>query len=220
MDNTLNYQHDHICILGSGGHAKCVLDTIYNQNNIIQLPNRLKKSIVTPLLHDDDQTKLNNEVYGAKVVDSIANIKFRSSYLFCAIGNNKIRREIVEKINNSYWIIIKGVNNSISNSVEIGEGTLILNNTNIGPDVKIGKHCIINNHSNIDHDCVIGDYVHIAPNVTLCGNVEIDDGTLIGAGAIIVPNIKIGKNLLIKAGSVIKCDILTDKELNEYYKNK
>lgn len=205
------FNSKYICILGSGGHSKCVLDIIYKFNYI-------NNTLLFPLSYDDDVSKNDTYHYYSKIVGTIMSCDFVSNYLFCAIGNNKTRKQITEHVNHVYdnlkmnplWIKITGSNSSISLNTIIGEGTIIMNNVNIGPDVVIGKHCIINNNVNIDHDCVIGNYTHVAPGTTLCGNVCVGNGTLIGAGSVIVPNIKIGDDLLIKAHSLIKTNVLTN----------
>lgn len=216
------FHRNNVAILGAGGHAKVIIDII--KDKLINLPCDLDKQYVNLYLYDDKKDMLGISINNVSIKGNIRDKKYGTPYLICAIGDNNIRRSIVNDIENSlnssmtWWVNIIGKNCSIAKTGFIDIGTVIFNNVNIGPNVVIGRHSIINNHSNIDHDCTIGEFVHIAPGAILCGGVEIGNGTLIGAGATILPNIKIGKNLIIRAGSMIKEDILSQDDRIKYYK--
>ena len=125
-----------------------------------------------------------------------------------AIGNNKSRKKIEEKVLKVKRFISTISSNSICNSSSIiGEGTQIMAGAVIQMDTIIGSHSIINTAASIDHDCILGKYSFIGPNATLCGGVKIGEGTFIGAGATVLPYIKIGKNCMIGAGSVVTKDM-------------
>ena len=67
-------------------------------------------------------------------------------------------------------------NSAISDSVEIGDGTIIQPNCFIGHHVKIGKNCLIHSNVSIYDDTIIGD------------NVVIHAGTVLGASAFYYKN--------------------------------
>jgi sugar O-acyltransferase (sialic acid O-acetyltransferase NeuD family) len=123
-----------------------------------------------------------------------------------AIGNNKVRHTIVQKIKHIFTTVI-AQSSWIDTSVNIGEGSQLLHGVIIQSDTHIGRHTIVNTGATIDHDCSVGDFCHIAPNATLCGNVSVGEGTLIGAGSVIIPGIKIGKWCTIGAGTVVLNDV-------------
>ncbi|HMI06665.1 MAG TPA: UDP-3-O-(3-hydroxymyristoyl)glucosamine N-acyltransferase [Flavobacterium sp.] len=82
-------------------------------------------------------------------------------------------------------------NVSISESAQIGEGTMIQPNTFIGHHVRIGKNCVI--HSNVaiyDHT-IIGD------------NVIIHAGTILGADAFYYKKRPEGFDQLLSGGRVV-----------------
>lgn len=224
IDNT---EYINLTILGSGGHAKTILEILTTSGNYIAYHDNLKYAKNIYVL-DDNKKRFGENIYGHIISGPIdMNIVFwnnNSKHMICAIGDNNQRRIIVDRINNFYsiqpikikWISFIGYNTTVASTAKIGDGTVILNGCNVGPDVVIGKHCIINNGANVDHDCKIGNYVHIAPNATLCGNVEIGDGTLVGAGAVIIPGIKIGSNYLIKAKSLVKYNITNNYQYDLY----
>lgn len=127
--------------------------------------------------------------------------------LTVSIGNNLIRKEIVEKHSTfKYKSLIHSASN-ISKRAQIGEGTVIMAGVSINSDVKIGQHCIVNTNTSIDHDCVIDNFVHISPNVGLAGDVHVGEGTHVGIGTNVIQGIKIGKWSTIGAGAVIIHDV-------------
>lgn len=133
----------------------------------------------------------------------------QEGYAFVAIGDNKIRRKVVEQElpdEGSRYVFPALVHPSaiVSRSAKIGDGTVVMAGAIIQADAVIGKHCIINTGATVDHDCVVGDYAHIAPGAHLCGGVEVGDGALVGVGSCAVPMAKISEWSLLKAGEVAK----------------
>ncbi len=79
----------------------------------------------------------------------------------------------------------------ISDSAEIGEGTVIQPGVFIGEHVKIGKNCVIHANVTLYHDVIIGD------------NVIIHSGTVIGADAFYFQKRADGYHKMISGGRVI-----------------
>jgi sugar O-acyltransferase (sialic acid O-acetyltransferase NeuD family) len=181
-----------LSLLGVGGHSKVVVEMA-----------RLSGFDIYSL-YDDNPINHNLEFYGLKVSGPIYSFQNGSGVI--AIGENKIRKNITDRLTKVKWETVIHPSAIISLDVDIGEGTVIMAGAIIQPGVKIGKHCIINTGSCIDHDCQISDYVHIAPNTSLAGGVEIGEGTLIGIGSSIVANVKIGMWSKIGAGCVVLHD--------------
>ncbi|EEL48449.1 hypothetical protein bcere0022_43120 [Bacillus cereus Rock3-44] len=129
--------------------------------------------------------------------------------LVIAIGNNTVRKRIVEQLeleDESYETIIHPTA-VVSESTSIGFGTVIMPKAVINADTVIGSHVIINTAAVIEHDNQIGDFAHISPNATLTGTVCVNEGTQIGAGAIVIPNRKIGRWSIIGAGATVIHDM-------------
>ncbi|WP_312900830.1 acetyltransferase [Chryseobacterium taichungense] len=124
-----------------------------------------------------------------------------------SIGNNKIRKNIVEENTLFNYITLIHPKSSVSKRAHIEEGTVVMAGVTINASVNIGKHCILNTNSSIDHDCVLEDFVHISPNAALGGSVYVGEGTHVGIGACIIQGIRIGKWCTIGAGAVIINDI-------------
>jgi len=175
-------------LYGAGGHAKVIIDILNSQGKEIKA-----------IFDEDENIK---ELLGFPVLYP----KVIASPLIISIGNNIIRKRIVDKIKVEYGVVIH-TSSIISDSAIIGIGTVVMQGAIIQTDTTIGRHCIVNTGATVDHGCELQDFVHISPNATLCGNVFIGEGTLIGAGSVVLPNIRIGKWSIIGAGSVVTKNI-------------
>jgi sugar O-acyltransferase (sialic acid O-acetyltransferase NeuD family) len=184
--------NNSVSIFGFGGHAKVIIESaLLNGFNI-------------DYLFDDDSHKFNSNFGGMKITVPI-DLNFVGSSVI-AIGNNRIRKLVSEKVSNANWQTIIHPSAIISKDVSIGNGSVIMAGAIIQPGTIIGKHSIINTGACVDHDCVIGDFVHIAPNCSLAGGVSVGEGTFIGIGSSIIPNKTIGSWTNVGAGSVIVTD--------------
>lgn len=176
-----------VYLFGAGGHAKVVLDILQSND------------IMVEEVFDDNKT-----------MDSFMGIpvsQVAKSPLIISVGNNAIRKKIVTDFKDMRYDKAISKNALVSETVLIGDGTVVMQGAVIQSSVKIGKHAIINTSATVDHDCIIHDFAHIAPGANLCGGVEIGEGTLIGAGSVAIPGVKVGKWCNIGAGSVITSDI-------------
>ena len=130
----------------------------------------------------------------------------KDANILIAIGDNKVRKELVSEVRHSFTNAIHP-SAIISSFAKVGEGCMILHRVIIQAGTTLGNHVILNTGSQVDHDGSIGDYVHIAPRAVLCGNVTVGEGTLIGAGAIVLPGVKIGRWATVGAGAVVTKDV-------------
>lgn len=178
-----------ISIFGVGGHAKVVIDAA--QLIGISIDN----------LYDDDFNKINSTFIGYSINVPIDDKCNNNSII--AIGDNKSRFAICNRVVNAKWITLVHPTAIVSKDASIGEGSVVMAGAIIQPGVSIGKHCIVNTGACIDHDCVLSDFVHVAPNCSIAGNVCIGEGTFVGIGSSIIPNITIGKWTIVGAGSLV-----------------
>lgn len=190
-----------ILIYGASGHGKVIIDIVEKEG---------RNKIVG--LIDDNPQLLRQSFYGYPILGGFDVLKEQVQHnykLILALGDNKSRKELWEKIKPLGYELICAVHPSaqIGKDVFIGSGTVIMANVAINPGAGIGENVIVNTGVTIDHDCLIGDYVHISPGTHLAGNIEIGELTHIGIGVSIIPNIKIGKGVIIGAGAVIVEDI-------------
>ncbi len=175
-------------LYGASGHAKVIMDIL--KDNGIDIDGLV-----------DDNPELN-ELLGYPVYHQRKDL----SPMIVSIGNNSIRKKIVENLSVEFG---KAIHSTavVSSTACVGEGTVVMQGAIIQSCAKIGNHCIINTGASVDHECVIGDYVHVSPHATLCGNVQLGEGSWVAAGTIVLPGVKIGKWSVIGAGSVVSKDI-------------
>ncbi|MBQ4269870.1 MAG: acetyltransferase [Clostridia bacterium] len=188
---------NNLIIIGASGHGKVVAD----------IAQKLDRYASIAFLDDADiKTCMNYEVIGR--VAEYPNYLLDSDF-FVAIGNNAIRKKIMEKLL-QYGATVSTLvhpNSVIGPNVEIGVGTVVTAGVVINPCVKIGDGVIVNTGSSIDHDCHIENYAHIAVGARVAGTVKIGENAWIGAGATVKNNVTICSDCLIGAGAVVVKDI-------------
>lgn len=185
----------NLIIIGNGGHRKIVTEVAgklgYNISAIIDdkfIDIRFK-----------DKIWYGNTSHIAEI------LSITKGMLFWGIGNNIIRKKILNKYNlqEERFITLISPQAIVSPSISIGYGTLVMPGAIINSDVKIGNHVIINSGSIIEHDCKVEDFAHISPNSTLTGGVTVEEGVHIGANAVVNPLVKVGKWSQIGSGAAV-----------------
>ena len=184
-----------LMILGAGGHGKVVAE-------IAELMGKWNEIVFL------DDNKEIDEINGYRVIGSLNDYKIYKDvyqYAFVAIGNNKLRLQIIEDITREGLIVPVLVHpfTFMSSNCLVQEGTVIMGGTVINTNSTIGKGCIINTSSSIDHDCVLEDGVHISPGVHIGGTVSVGKSTWICIGSSVANNIVIGSNVVVAAGSAV-----------------
>lgn len=192
-----------VLIFGAGTLGKVALD-IFNRNNVL----------VYGFL--DDDKKLHNTEIGEIVVlgetddDGFLKIVGQKTEAFVAISNTKVKKKIVEILNERRHVMpVNAIHDrsSVSETAIIGHGNLVMANATINPYTKIGNHCIIQSGVVVDTEAKVADFVTIASGAMINAGAEIAEGAFIGSGAVIVAGMKVGKNARIGAGSVIIEDV-------------
>ncbi|EIA10229.1 4-keto-6-deoxy-N-Acetyl-D-hexosaminyl-(Lipid carrier) aminotransferase [Flavobacterium frigoris PS1] len=181
-----------IFLYGASGHCKVIVDILKSNNENID-------AII------DDNPK-ENSLFGISIINSLAFKHELTHKLIVSIGNNSIRKKIVNSLSTSFFTAIHS-KALVSDYSKIGEGSVVMAASVINPGVSIGKHCIINTGGIVEHDCKIDDFVHVSPNAAIAGGVEIGEGTHIGIAASVIQGMKIGKWVTVGAGAVVINDI-------------
>lgn len=179
-------------LFGASGHAKVIIEILEKSGETIDG------------LFDDNH--LIRELCGYECT-SYDNFRIKNHKILVSIGDNKIRKSVVDRIGAADFGQAIDIRSSVSARAVIGEGSVVMPGATVNSGTNIGKHCIINTNASVDHDCSLGDFIHISPGCSVAGNVKIEEGTQIGIGASIIPNVKIGKWCKIGAGCVIIRDI-------------
>ena len=195
-------QTQSLLILGAGGHAKVLLEVLFQeQHNII--------GVSTPHL------ERGTDYLGLVVIGSdkaVFEYDTQEVLLINGIGSLpgvEHRWDLSVKMRERGYRFGSVIhpNSTIATDVVFAEGVQLMAGTIIQPGCKIGQDSIINTGTLIDHDTSIGDQCHIAPGVTLSGDVQIGNNVHIGTGAQVIQGIQIGDNAVIAAGTTVYKDV-------------
>ena len=203
---------EDIILVGFGGHAKSVADTI-EQSGQFHIAGYTDIEPVNYNKYKWLGTDAELERYYKK---GVRHVFISVGYM----GNCYLRDKlysIVKKI--GYHLpIITDKSAIIANNVNIKEGTYVGKGAIINADSYIEKMCIINSGALVEHESFIESYSHIAVKATLCGNVSIGSHTFIGAGTTVLQGLKIGEKCIVGAGSLVLKNIPKQKIIYGIYK--
>ncbi|WP_316820517.1 NeuD/PglB/VioB family sugar acetyltransferase [Pedobacter gandavensis] len=189
-------------VIGAKGFAKDILEILLQNNELNNL-----------VFYDDinsDEDELFGEFPIIKTMEEaehyFSNIDNRFSigignpglrckmyYNFSAIGG-VLHSTISPRIDVGHYDV------SIANGCNILSGVKISNSVQIGMGTMIYYNCLIN------HDVMIGKFVEISPGAIVLGNCKIGSFTHIGSGAVILPGVEVGSYVTVAAGAVVTRD--------------
>lgn len=187
-----------IAIIGAGGHAKVLLDTLL-----------LCGKKVVALVEKD--TSEFNSLWGVPVIkEEVFFYRYNTCDIFLVngIGSVKslaLRQGVYERFYKAGFEFTSVVhpNAIISPHCDIAADVQIMAGAIVQAGCKVGRNTIINTRASIDHDCQIGEHVHISPGTVISGEVHISEGTHLGTGSVLIQGVHIGKNALVAAGAVV-----------------
>lgn len=187
---------EQIIVIGGGGHAKVVIDSI-----------RSVGDEVIGIL--DDNLSVGEHVLNVPILGKIEDYKQFDKYKFViGIGDNTLRKLISERIGNQVsWHTVIHRSAVVSDYSSVGAGSVIFANAVINANATLGMHCIINSGAIVEHDNVLGDFVHVSPAASLGGVVTVGENTHIGIGATVRNALHICGDCIIGAGAVVVKDI-------------
>lgn len=187
-----------IIILGAGGHAKVILDTLltlkYKIAGIIN-PTKVEEPFFSKLKY------LGNDVI-------IKHLEPAEQHMANGLGSSQstlARTQLYLHYQQHHFHFPTLIHPTaiVSRSVQIAQGNQILAGAFIGADSFLSENCIINTRAIIEHECRIGKHSHIATGAILCGKVIVGNNVHIGAGATINQGITIEDGAVIASGSVV-----------------
>ena len=193
-----------VILLGSGGHAKVVLDLLLENGFTVcgmttADPVVLRESVWRgiPVLGDDD---------------ALASYPPETYALASGIGSVGIptmRMQIYQRMKAKGYFFPPLIARSaiVKTSAVIGEGAQIHAGAIVQTDSVLGENVIINTRAVVEHECVIGPHSHVATGAILCGQVTLGACVHIGAGATVRQCTTIGENVCVGAGAVVTAAI-------------
>lgn len=167
----LENRHLNLLILGAGSHGNGVKETAE------------KLGIFQSIKFLDDNIA-GNDIIGT----CLDYLSFCDEFpaAFPAFGNNKLRRAWTIRLRNAGYMLPRLIHpdTTISNNVEIGEGTIIMAQATVNSGAKIGKSCIVATNGMVGFDASVGSYSHIDCGSIVMKTAYVPEMTVIESGAI------------------------------------
>lgn len=161
---------------------------------------------------EDKEELWGTEAYGYPILGGHDIIEEQTEEIWAvaAIGSTRARRRTISRtapFTHIRYATLVDPSVAISESVRIGEGTMICAGNIVTVDINIGSHVIINLDCTVGHDAILEDYVTLYPSVNVSGNVTIGTGTELGTGSAVIQGINICNDVILGAGGVVVKDI-------------
>jgi UDP-perosamine 4-acetyltransferase len=189
-----------VVVVGAGGHAKVVLETLWAMNafEVVGLTDpstAVLEVLGAPVLGGDE---LLPGLFAQGVTSAVV-----------AIGSNRRRQQIGQSLLALGFSLPVVVHPTalISPSATINQGAVVLARAVVGTLASIGELAIINTGAIVEHDNQIGQSAHIGPGVALAGGVQVGDRALVGIGSAVRPDISIGDDSIVGAGSAVVANV-------------
>lgn len=188
-----------LIIIGGGGFAK---EVIWLANDC----NRKVKGVL-----DDAVQTHNTQVQGATVLGGVSSwLNYKDCEFIIAIGSPRTRQKVLEKMltfGEPDFATLIHPSVKLSNTVSIGEGSIICAGSILTADISLGKHNILNLNVTVGHECVFSDYVTVAPMVAVSGNVKLEYLVEVGTGAVIRQGLTLNDGSMLGMGAVLTKNI-------------
>lgn len=192
-----------IAIVGAGGLGREVLVLLRQINQVQPTWN--------PIGFYDDQPQA--PIHGLPYLGTPADLQHITQplHVVLAIGNCQVKEKIAQQLTHSLLRFPTLLHPSVTNDAfqlnQIGEGSIICQNTVLSTHVRIGKHVLINWNSTIGHDAVLEDFCSLMPQVAISGHVVLQKGVYVGVHACVLQGLTMGEYCTLGAGTVVTKDI-------------
>ena len=192
-------------ILGGGGHARVVLDSL------------LLAGIAVPrAILDANRSLWGTEIMGVPVrgADDLLPVLLEEGITAFIVGlggagDNGPRRRLFEHAVSLGLTAVTVVHPSAIASAwcRVGPGCVLCPLAVVNAQASLGRNVIVNSGAIVEHDCEVGDHVHVATGARLAGGVSVGPGAHIGAGAVVREGAAIGEDAIVGAGAVVTRDV-------------
>jgi len=188
---------EKLLIIGAGGYAKSVLDSIdyynYQVAGFIDEFSRKKDHLAYPIL--------------ARSIDEIKDCD--EYFYFIAIGNNFHRRRWYDALVKRQLRLINVVDRSaiVSQRATIGKGCFIGKMAIVNSMSVVCDNCIVNSKALIEHGCYLSEHANISTNSVINGDVHVGEGSFLGSCSVTRGQLQIGKWSTVGAGAVVVSNV-------------
>lgn len=176
----------------------------------------LKEAGVDVVGFFDDNVSLHGKfvcsvpVLGSSGLLEDARKLFGIESVYCPIGVNKLRSELLTKSRALGYVTPNFIHHSveISSKVSFGEGVYILPGSIIMPYVDLANDVMISVGAKIIHHSRLGEGTFISNGVNLGASLSTGKYAYVGMGATIMTGVKrLGEDCMVGAGSVVIKDV-------------
>lgn len=166
-----------LLVLGAGGHGKVVREVALS---LLDIDGKLLYEAVDFL----DDNSVNT-------IGRIADLeKYRDKYsdVFCGIGNNKVRKQLLDQAKEFGYSIPVLIHPTayISPSAVIEAGTVIEPKAIVNANTVIHRGCIISVGAIVDHDVLINEFVHVNAGAIVKAGAKVETGRKLEAGEVVL----------------------------------
>ena len=189
---------EKILVVGFGGHAKSIIDSILSQDTYdISGYTDVTDKADSKLKYLGDDSNFKSIYENLGVTKAVIGIGF--------LGKSTLRNKIYLQLKSIGYELPCIIDPSaiVARDAKIGEGTFIGKKATVNSNSEIGLCNIINTGAIVEHDNRIGDFSHISVGSVLCGNVSVGNNSFIGANSTVIQGVSVGNNVIVGASSVV-----------------
>jgi UDP-N-acetylbacillosamine N-acetyltransferase len=192
-----------IVIVGAGGHAKVVAQTL----------RRLASWELLGFIDEVNPRRVGEPFEGSTILGGReilgALLERGVGSLAIAFGDNGARLASWQQIAalGFDFPTIVDPHAVVAEGVRMGPGSYVAAGAIVQPGAELGAQVIVNTGAIVEHDCRVGDGVHICPRACLAGHVQVGRGAWIGAGALVRDRVNVGESAFVGIGALVIRDV-------------
>ena len=197
-----------IVIVGAGGHARVLLDSVRAAGHSQVLGFCDAHSELhglnlhgVPVIGDDEALLRMYQPDAVMLVNGLG-----------SVGDCARRMQVFERFKVYGYKFANVIHPTayIASEVKLGEGVQIMAGALVQTSASLGDNVLLNSQALVEHNCRISNHVHIASGAVVAGLVHIGQASHIGCGATVIQGISIGPRVLVAAGAVVVKDVARD----------
>lgn len=205
MEPTRTDEIPRCVVLGAGGHARVVIDSI-----------QLAGAAELIGILEPDRTRWGESMLGVPILggdDLLRDLRSQGvSHFALGLGGaarNGPRRALYERGREVGLIPLTVIHPRaiVSPRSVVGPGCQILPGAIVNACARLDENVLVNSAAVVEHDCDLGCHVHVATGARLASTVHVAAGAHVGAGAVVRQCIRIGEDAVIGAGAVVVKDV-------------
>ncbi|WP_192821875.1 acetyltransferase [Rufibacter sp. LB8] len=140
-------------------------------------------------------------------IDQLNIVTSKTLHVAVAIGSCQAKSHVVQRLTNPFLkfpvLLHPSVIHQPEQENQLGEGTIICQNSILTTNIKVGKHVFVNLACTIGHDAVLDDFCSLMPQVAISGGVRLGKGVYFGTNSSILQNLNVGVFTTVGAGAVV-----------------